>query len=78
MATMSNFEKGVVDFLRQTQVGNASAILAALEGRWPDDDDPQGCREFQAGFEFAKSCSRQDPSFGIQKEISSHIPWDAT
>ena len=74
MPELSNFEKGVLDYVRQNFVGNLHALISALEGRWPDDeDDPEGAEEFKAGFEFARKCAETDPSDEIRNEIRQYI-----
>ena len=78
MAKLNNFEKGVIDFLRQRFVGNEHYLMSSLEGFWPDeDDDPEGAEAFRAGFEFAREMAEQDPSAELQRRIKDAIPWDA-
>ena len=74
MKKLSSFEKGVLDYVRQNFVGNLHALIDALEGRCPDDeDDPEGAEEFKAGFDFARKCAETDPSSEVRHEIRQRV-----
>lgn len=67
---MNNFEKGIVDFLRQKFVGNEHFLMEVFEGRWPEEEEnPHGHEDFIEGFEFARRMADTEPSQESRDEI---------